>query len=51
MQLIQLLLVGTMFQFCASVTSVVRGGMTSLEVVDITLQDKSIGLIVMKFEV
>ena len=36
-QLIQLLLVGIMFQFCASVTLVVSGGMTSLEVVDVTL--------------
>ena len=50
-QLIQLLLVGIMFQFCGPVSSVVWGGMTSLEVVDVTLQDKLIGLIMMKSEV
>ena len=50
-QLIQLLLVGIMFQFYAPVTSVACGGMTSLEEVDVTSQDKSIGLVVMKSEV
>ena len=50
-QLIQLLLVGIMFHSFVHQLLQLFGGMTSLEVVDETLQDKSIGFIVKKSEV